>query len=226
MLVIVLLILVVNVIIGVKNGFIKTVFMTFGIVIALIVSAFFSPAVGNFLMDTPVYTGISNSVEKALFEQEDGKHEFIADTDGAINELPIPTVIKRKLIAGNNSDGYLKLNAESFRMYVAGFLTLMIFRGVTFIIGFVVALILLRIIANFFELLAHLPVLKSMNRLGGGLVGLLHGLITVWSLFILVAVFSSSGLGHLLFEQINAVLPLKILYNLNPVILLIAGILG
>ncbi|MBE6963569.1 MAG: CvpA family protein [Ruminococcaceae bacterium] len=64
--------------------------------------------------------------------------------------------------------------------------------GVLYILAFLLLLVLLHFLAGTLDLMMKLPVLKSFNRLGGGLIGLLQGVVIVFLVAWLARVMGTS----------------------------------
>ena len=64
--------------------------------------------------------------------------------------------------------------------------------GVLYIFAFLLLLVLLHFLAGTLDLMMKLPVLKSFNRLGGGLIGLLQGVVIVFLVAWLARVMGTS----------------------------------
>jgi hypothetical protein len=67
-------------------------------------------------------------------------------------------------------------------------------------------------------------VLKELNQLAGGAVGLLEGLLAFWIFCTVVAIFSSTGWAQKIYEMINQSAVLSTLYNGNLILKTIMGL--
>jgi uncharacterized membrane protein required for colicin V production len=211
---VVLAILVCNALIGMKVGFIKTVFSLISLVLALILTVWISPLVNDFIRgNEKFYDSITTKVEKMLpFAEEETKaNEQITIIEG----LKLPQSIKDSLIENNNSEVYKELAIKGFKSYVSNYLTGIIINALAFIITFVVILIILWIISIALDLFSKLPFLNQINKTAGLLAGLVHGLIIVWLFFILLTVFGSAEFGQKALEMVGESPILSIIYNNN-----------
>lgn len=202
---------------GYHNGFIKTVFSIFAVAIALIVATAGSPMVSKTLQEQEgIYSFIEEKVASTLQIDQavDGKADKAEETK-VIEGLSLPESIRLALIENNNTGMYATLAAGNFSDYIASYITCMILNAISYIVLFLVALIVIRIVANLLDLVSKLPILNSINKIGGLCVGLLHGLIILWVLCIVLTVFSGTNVGQVLFEQINDSILLSVIYNNN-----------
>jgi uncharacterized membrane protein required for colicin V production len=220
---VVLAILVVNALIGMKVGLIKTVFSLISLVLALILTVWISPLVKDFISDNEkFYDSVTSKVEKMLpFDEEEAKaNEQVSIIEG----LKLPQSIKDSLIENNNSEVYKELSISSFKAYISNYLTGIIFNALAFIITFVAILIILWIISIALDLISKLPLLNQINKTAGLLAGLVHGLIIVWLFFILLTVFGGAEFGQKALEMVEESKVLSIIYNNNFLLGFITGV--
>jgi uncharacterized membrane protein required for colicin V production len=222
LLVVVLLILLSNAVIGMKVGFIKTVFSLVSLILALILTVWISPMVKDYLMgNEKFYNGMVTKVEKLLpFDEEEILEE---EQSTAIEGLSVPKSIKEGLLKNNTAERYKEMAITGFKQYVSRYLTDMIINSLSFIVTYVAALILLWVIFMALNLISKLPLLNQVNKTAGLLAGLLHGLILVWLFFILMNVFTSTALGQSVLKQVGENELLSIIYNNNILLKFITG---
>jgi uncharacterized membrane protein required for colicin V production len=207
-------IILVNALIGLKVGFIKTVFSLVSLILALVLTIWISPVVKEFLLENErIYNGISHGIEKMLpFGDEEVEAE---DQTSAIEKLKLPKSIKDSLIKNNTAQSYESLVVKTFKGYVSDYLTGIIIRALAFSITFIIIFILLWVLCIALNLISKLPVLNSLNKSMGLLAGLAQGLIIVWLFFIVLTVFGSTALGRDVMELVGESEILSILYNNN-----------
>lgn len=223
LLIVVVLFLAIYIYRGYHNGFIKTVFSIVAVAIALIVASIGSPLLCNALQSNEtIYSYVNEKVENTLKidEQVNGKSEQVE----IIEHLPLPESIRDSLIENNYVDMYSNLSVQNFSGYVSAYVARMIFNAISYTIVFIVALLAVRIVANILDVISKLPLLNGINKMGGLVVGLAHGLIILWVWCIVLTIFSGTNVGKVLFEQINASPVLSFIYNNNVFIDLLTGI--
>lgn len=223
LLIVVLLILVVNTLIGLKAGFIKTVFSLCSMIVAVVLTIWLSPYVNNFMNgNEKIYDGISNKVEKMLNFTEDEAAK--GDQESLIEGLSLPQSIKDSLIKNNNTEVYKKLAIDNFKDYLTNYLTGIIINAMSFIITFVVLMIVLWALCFALDIVSKLPLLNQINKTAGLLAGLIHGLVVVWLFFILITVFGSTELGQKALQMIGESQALSLIYNNNFILQFITSI--
>lgn len=214
LLIVILVILLGNAIIGMKVGFIKTAFSLISLILALILTIWVSPVVKDYLKgNEKIFNSISTKIEKMLpFEEE---VETAEEQSTQIEKLSLPQSIKNSLMENNTVENYKALAIHSFKEYVSNYLTGIVINALSFIIAFLVILIILWIIFIALNLISKLPLLNQVNKTAGLLAGLIHGLILVWLFFILLTVFQSTGFGQKAMEMVSESEILSIIYNNN-----------
>ncbi len=222
LLVVVLLILLGNAIIGMKVGFIKTVFSLVSLILALILTIWISPMVKNYMMgNEKFYNGIATKVEKLL---PFGEEEIIEEEQPeAIEGLSVPKSIKEGLLKNNTVENYKEMAITGFKQYVSQYLTGVIINSLSFIATFIAILLLLWVIFMALDLISKLPLLNQVNKTAGLLAGLLHGLLLVWLFFILLNVFGGTAFGQSVLKLVGENEVLSIIYNNNVLLKFITG---
>lgn len=222
LLVVVLIILVGNAIIGMRVGFIKTVFSLISLILALVLTLWISPMVKNYMNgNEKFYNGIATKVEKLL---PFGEEEIVEEEQSeAIEGLSVPKSIKEGLLKNNTAESYKDMAINSFKQYVSRYLTGVIINSLSFIVTFIAILIILWVIFMALDLISKLPLLNQVNKTAGLLAGLVHGLIMVWLFFILLNVFGSTVFGQSVLKLVGENEVLSIIYNNNILLKFITG---
>jgi uncharacterized membrane protein required for colicin V production len=222
LLVVVLLILLGNAIIGMKVGFIKTVFSLVSLILALILTIWISPMMKNYMMgNEKFYNGLATKVEKLLpFGEEEIMEE---EQPEAIEGLSVPKSIKEGLLKNNTVEGYKEMAITGFKQYVSRYLTGVIINSLSFIATFIAILLLLWVIFMALDLISKLPLLNQVNKTAGLLAGLVHGLLLVWLFFILLNVFGGTAFGQSVMKLVGENEVLSIIYNNNVLLKFITG---
>ena len=237
-----LVIVLICIIRGVKDGLVISVYRTFGFILAITIAMTAAPAVSNALIETPVYEVTYRQVQKTLFSENftPSAQAEAEKTDDAvpgqsvqadnsaenmlIGALPLPAFIKEALIQNNNPAMYEALGITEFRAYVAAYITKMLLHALVFIRLMIVISLLLHLIAKALDLVARLPVLHTLNKLGGLIFGFVNAVIVLWLLCTFFTIISGSQLGKEIYRQINELEILKIIYDQNGLMRIIADV--
>lgn len=210
---------------GYRRGLVKTLASMFFFVIAAVLVYYAAPYVHGFLDKTTPLPGILQEKCESLIAAGEGqdkdrdkgwKQEFTAkEQEQKIEELPLPSVIKKELRKQNNHFVYEQLKVSTFQEYVAGYLAGLLLRILSYVFTFLLVFFLLRMTIMTLDIVTQLPVLKGANQIAGLFFGLLQGVAVVWILFLAVTVFANAKFGREFLIMINDSPILSLLYNSN-----------
>jgi hypothetical protein len=110
-----------------------------------------------------------------------------------IHSLRLPDFLKNMLAEGNNPEIRGLLGVDNIRDYVSSYLTELMLGVFVFIFLFLVVSIGMRIIAVILDIASRLPVINTLNRLGGAALGLAAGVFFVFLLMSLLSVALTFG---------------------------------
>lgn len=203
---------------GYIKGMVRVVFSLVSIFLTIGLVTWMTPHVSEFLKNkTPIYHTIQEKcVERIQVKAKaDMKEEAEEQKPINIGGIDIPEKWQKILSQKTTdaTDNLLKENGvyESIGSYLAEIIVNMIACVLTFII----VVLVLRVLVNMLDLVAKLPVLNSMNHLGGTIAGALQGIVIVWILFFVITISQTSELGQGLIKDINNNILLKTLYENN-----------
>ena len=237
-----LVIVLICVIRGIIDGLVISIYRTFGFILAITIAVSATPVISSALADTPVYEATYKQVQKALFSEnftpsapadEDGAAEAAVDETAQpdisaenvlIGALPLPAFVKEALINNNNPAVYDALGITEFRAYVAAYITKMLLHALVFILLMIVISLLLHMITKALDLVARLPVLHTLNKLGGLIFGFVNAVIVLWLLCTFFTIISGTAFGKEIYRQINELELLKIIYDQNGLMRIIADV--
>lgn len=210
---------------GWRRGLIMTVFSMFATVLAIAISAQLSPQLSQAWQNTAFYDTVSEKVEATLFSGQDSQDDSESgkDNQGIINSLPLPDVVQQVLVSNDDPQNDV-LGVAAFRKYIADSVAGIILNAISFVLVFIGVSIIMKIIIRCLNLLSRLPVIHTMNKMGGMLAGLLKGLIILWLVCIVITIMSGTEAGIYLYGQINESPFLKYIYDNNLIMALITGL--
>lgn len=133
----------------------------------------------------------------------------------AIEELPIPDMLKKLLISNNTEKTYQELAVNSFNDYVPKFMANLIMNIIAFVLTWVIVASFIWLAVMTLDVIANLPVIHGINQILGLLLGFMQALAIVWIAFLVITIFSSTAIGKLLMEMIEKSPMLDKLYDLN-----------
>lgn len=179
--IIILVIIGISLLNGLIRGFIKTLFGLTSLLIAVIVTWMFTPVVSELVISETSFDEMISEQVVELLDIEDMMTDMV-DNHGAdvMEDLSLPGNIVESLVDNYTPQIIESLNVDSVGAYVGSSISVMAVNALTFVVLFILITIGLNAVATLLDLVARLPVLKQMNRLGGFLLGLLVGVVIVW----------------------------------------------
>lgn len=232
---------------GSKKGLVRTVFGLFSSIVVLLAGTVISPVLSNqFRNNEKLFNAVSTRIEKSLenYQKDDKK------TEKNGKKLQINKKNKKKKVKDIKDEIYMPQNLpggdkvfeeivsdilknehftkakkdiqKEVNHRMAIYLTGIVINSGTFILVYFLLSTGLYILGRALNIISKLPVLKELNNLGGGIAGLFQGLVIVWLIFTLMAVFIDKPLVQAGMEQIEKNMFLTMLYKSN----IIAKIIG
>lgn len=200
---------------GYKRGFVKEAVSVCYVVLALFVVWLINPYVDAFLREyTPVYDMVQESC-RTVVEAEISKAGEEAQSQ-VINELPLPALLKSQIEENNTLEGYRLLAVDGFAGYVSEAAARMVMNGLGFVLSYLLANIIIRTLVYVLNIISHLPVLRTVNRAAGLLLGGVRGLVVVWIGLLVLTIFCSTSWGSECMDMVNRDVILSFLYDKNP----------
>lgn len=220
---------------GFQKGFVRKLASMLSLVLSVALVSFALPYVTQFLKDsTPVYDYIADKSEKIVSEQiaemiaaegadQAQTNQYLtgnasldrSDQVMVIDGLPIPETLKDMLLDYNNAEGYANFQVSTFQDYVTQFLATMIMNVVSFLAAVILVQLILWAVIGALDILAHIPVVNTVNRLAGLLLGLLQALVCIWIFFLVLSMLSGTEAGYYLLSMVQESEILCRLYDSN-----------
>lgn len=199
---------------GHREGFIKTMFSLFSLLIALVITVSVSPYVSKALQNNDnIKEYLSNSIAKVM--ETEKKNDSVTDQAAHIESLSIPQSLKKSLTENNNQEIYKAMAVNTFNDYIANYLSCVVINSISFFITFLITTILLSILANALNIISKIPIINGLNKTAGLFVGVFRGLVIVWILCIVLTMFYGTKEGQLIYGMINQSRLLSSIYNNN-----------
>lgn len=186
---------------------------------------------GKDLTGTP-FEGLDADTKQNITEANWDKLGIsVDDVLGLMGEIPkdqqimeienssLPGFLKNLLLENNNSMIYEELGVTSFPKYVAGYISRMVINLASFLVTFILAIIIVKALMVAVDILGDLPVLGFLNHFGGAVVGMLVALLIVWLLFVAMTAAYSTTAGNACFEMVEKSAILTFMYEKNPLLI-------
>lgn len=244
LLVLVLLIFILFMIVGFLRGLVKSVCQMVLMIFALLIAYIATPAatdalIQNTAIDDNIQNKITSRLETYVSEKvrKEAEQTLGSAVDNAtvnsltekymksdfttneqikiLQDIPFPQFMKDALIEHNNKTEKAELESKGFFDYIAIYLSRMILRAIVFFVLLMVLILIFTIIAKMLSIAAHLPLINSINRIGGVLFGAGEALLIVWILFVVIAILANTSIGVEFYKQIEESQFLTKLYDSN-----------
>lgn len=213
---------------GYIRGLVRVVFSLVSIFLTIGLVYFITPHVSQFLTEkTTIHQTIRDKcIEKVQLRTEDELSKKTEEQEKiTFAGMELPEEVQQFFSHKGNetADSLLEESGVYEKMgdYIAG----VIVKGIAFIITFVIVVLVLRLIVNLLDIAAKLPVLNSVNHLGGLAAGLIEGVVIVWVIFFIITLSQSSPFGQQLLSSIDHNIFLRFLYENNGIEYLMLRIL-
>ena len=200
---------------GYSRGFIKEIVSFFFVFLSLSLAWAINPYINEFLVQkTPIYNTIQETCTNFVQSQGGEKAEYETDsTRDLIDALKLPELLRKNLEENNNAETYAALSVGTMTEYVSGYLARTVINGLSYVLAYILSTIMIRLIVYVLDLIAGLPVLKTANKLTGGAVGFLKGIVFIWIAFLVLTVLCSTEIGKTALELIEKDTLLSTLYQ-------------
>lgn len=217
--IVILLILILFIWMGYRRGFIREIVSFFFVFLSLSLAWAINPYINDFLIsETPVYSTIQETCTDFVQKQSSDLENEMESSSQFIDGLNLPEILRKNIEKNNNTENYAELSVNTLTEYVSGYLARTIVNGLSYVLAHILATIGIRIVVYILNLIAGLPILKTANKLTGGLVGFVKGLVFIWILFLILTVLCSTEIGKTSLELIEKDSLLSVIYQYDPLI--------
>ena len=217
--IVILLILILFIWMGYRRGFIREIVSFFFVFLSLSLAWAINPYINDFLIsETPVYSTIQETCTDFVQKQSSDLENEMESSSQFIDGLNLPEILRKNIEKNNNTENYAELSVNTLTEYVSGYLARTIVNGLSYVLAYILATIGIRIVVYILNLIAGLPILKTANKLTGGLVGFVKGLVFIWILFLILTVLCSTEIGKTSLEMIEKDSLLSVIYQYDPLI--------
>lgn len=204
------------VLIGWIQGMFRVIVSVAGLVASIFIALYGSPYISGYLQEnTKLDDKIADYIIQELQYSETGQEVTKGIQVAAINSLPLPETLKATILNNNNSEMYEALDVSGVYDYIAMSIAVVILNATVFLAFILVCRVLFWLIGKNFDKLAKLPILRSIDKIGGGVLGGIRGLIWIWIFFLFLSITSTFEWSSYLIDQVNESFLLRLLYDHN-----------
>lgn len=216
---VILIIMLLFIAIGAQRGLIRTLITLGSSIAALILSLMVYPVINGILKLTALYTTIYTGVLEKVRGIDFGRG--IQSQGNAITEniTWLPGFLTEQIKNNNNTAMYEILGVHTIQEYISTYVTNMIISMIAILVTwFLIKVVLMGALRVMGSVVEQLPVISSFNKMGGAIVGLIKGILTLSIIALVMPTFitipSLNELGQMLQESFLV----QYLYNHNLVI--------
>ncbi len=207
--IIILLLIILGAFAGYKKGLVGILVSLIGLVLALVLGFILQGPVANYLYnDTGIGNNISENVSNFITDSLDKKSE---NSQGSDNEVSFYAGILKNITNEDQIDDA----AKNITMYIL--------KGVSFIAIFFIVFVICYILSMILNLVFDLPLLSSVNKIGGIGAGALKALIKIWILLAIISFLSPIPMVDGVVQYIQKTNLTNYLYSNNLIVSLISS---
>ena len=205
------------------QGLFKMLISAAGLIASIVIAMYVAPHASGYLekhtqMDEKIATYISEELQFS----DSGKEASRGVQVEIINELPLSDSLKASILDNNNSEMYKALDVTGVYDYIAKSIAVIILNAAVFLLLILSCRIFFFFLRKAADSLIKLPIVRWIDKIGGGCLGVVKGLIFIWVFFVILSITSTFEWSRGIIEQISQSDILKLLYD-NNVLLDIVG---
>ena len=200
---------------GYQKGFVKEVVSAFLVLISVVMVWLINPYVNQFIREnTSIYENIQESCRQFVEEKEETSGTDAGESqENAIENMNLPGLLTSGLTQHNTAEVYQYLSVSTFSDYIAQYLARMAVNGISFLISFILATLLIRSITWMLDLVARLPVIKGANKIAGAAFAAAKYILILWIVFLVLTVLCNTEIGETCLKAVKQDTVLSWLYD-------------
>jgi uncharacterized membrane protein required for colicin V production len=178
-------------IIGLKNGFLYSVFRLFSYILSVVFAIKFYPILSSMLLKTVIYTNIKTAIVKGIVKQQSvsvstGKGE---SAQAFIDKLKLPDFIKDSIIENVTKKDIF--GVQKILDAIGSEIATLVINILSVILIYVIIRFVLVFARVIIKTIAKLPVFKQLDKTGGLVLGAIEGIFVVYILCAVLILFSA-----------------------------------
>ncbi len=198
-----------------SRGFVRVFAGMFFFLASTVLVYYATPYISDFIKEnTPIYQAVEENCREMLKGGE-GQENSGLEQKKFIEGLGLPEALEKQLLGGSDSGSSVDRAVEGVSDYLAEYMAGLILNILTFVVTLAAVNLVLRMTVLTLDNLAKLPVLNSINKAFGMVLGAAQGLLVVWVAFLVITAFGNTDAGRKLLEMIHESPILDFLYNIN-----------
>lgn len=201
---------------GTHRGMLKIIY---GIIAWVFVFWFVNFANPYVLEALNEHTNIEVVINEKITERLELKYEESEKEEEGSGKMAVYNIIPLTLRESFNE--IVKDSVDKFIETVASAFTDLAMKGVAAVLSIILAYLIIWLIGKILILVNFMPGLNQVNRLLGGITGLLEGLLIIWIIMFVADMFPTSLIGQVVVENVSSNEILLTIYDNNFIKLLL-----
>ena len=208
--IIVLVILVFSAFIGYKKGLVGILVSLIALLLSIVLAVMLQNNVATYIYnETTIGTTIEESIKTTLETQIENKQEENVETNNFLDMFFNTDELVSDLVDEN-----------------ANKVTMFILKGVSFVGIFILVFIICYILRMILNIVFKLPILNSINKIGGVSLNVVKSVFKIWILLAIISFVSFMPTLELVNNMIDSSIITKFLYENNIIINILKSTLG
>ncbi|MBQ8085724.1 MAG: CvpA family protein [Lachnospiraceae bacterium] len=217
------LVFLINVILGWARGFFRVLISVAAAIAGILLGLYFAPYISSYLKEnTDTDDKLAVYIEQKLEFSDKTEDKSKGVQVEIIEELPLPDVMKANILNNNNTETYDVLKATGVYDYISKSVAVVILNGAVFLVLALMCIVVFKFMSLLIKGITSIPIIKSIDRIGGGVLGGLHGILMIWVFFLTLSITSTFSVSQIIIKQACESDILKLLYE-NNILLDIVG---
>lgn len=217
------LVFLINVVLGWARGFFRVLISVATAIAGILLGLYFAPYISSYLKEnTDTDDKLAVYIEQKLEFSDKSEDKSKGVQVEIIEELPLPDVMKANILNNNNTETYDVLKATGVYDYISKSVAVVILNGAVFLVLALMCIVVFKFMSLLIKGITSIPIIKSIDRIGGGVLGGLHGILMIWVFFLTLSITSTFSVSQIIIKQACESDILKLLYE-NNILLDIVG---
>lgn len=198
------------------QGMFRVLVSVAGLIASIVIAVYIAPYVSSFIQEnTKIDENLAHYISEKMKFSENGEETSKGIQVALIQELPIPETMKDNILNNNNSEMYDVLDATGVYDYISKSIAMIIVNVAGFLCIAFVCRVFFFFLGAAAKGLSKLPILHSIDKMGGVILGSIKGLILIWIFFLIISVTCTMDWSRACIKEIEQVPILETLYNNN-----------
>ena len=168
-------------------------------------------------------SGENQDVQKKWLESMGG--ESLMTIKHRLESMGVPEELVNQILGSGAVREYQEEQLHSLASYAAKAVSEKIMKGIAFFLTLVLAVVFVTIAVKIVELIAEIPGISFLNRMGGAGLGVVRAVLWIWIFFAVVYCFQATHWGNVCMKQIQGDMALAWIRENNPVLMLLKNVL-